>query len=254
MKAVNRLNSFGQKSETALDRKQLFRRDRYLLVFVLILATVLCSAAIGDGPWGLIITLLLQTATLLVALSTSEAGPKSQAVAGVAALLTLLGVAGALLTGNEGVARLAYGVSMIALIAVTPIAIVRRLIAHPTVSITTVTGAANIYLLFGLFWATVYGFVGALLHQGTQTPAEAFFIASRTPVGSDFIYYSYTTLTTVGYGDLTSASQIGRMLSVTEALVGQLYLVIVVAVLVANVGKGRPVAGRDLPADGPPTE
>ena len=45
----------------------------------------------------------------------------------------------------------------------------------------------------------------------------------------------------MGYGDLTAASQIGRMISITEALVGQLYLVIVVSVLVANVGRIRPV-------------
>jgi hypothetical protein len=221
--------------------KRVFRADRYVLVFILILLTVLSSAFTGDGSWGLIVTLLLQTATLLVALRTSDAGRKSQVVASVVALLTIAGVAIALLTGNDRIAHLAYASSMVALVAVTPIAIVRRLIKHPTVNVATITGAANIYLLFGLFWASAYSFVGALLHQGTETPAQAFFVASRTPIGSDFIYYSYTTLTTVGYGDLTSVSQFGRMISITEALVGQLYLVIVVSVLVANVGRIRPV-------------
>jgi hypothetical protein len=187
--------------------------------------------------------LLLQTATLLVALRTSDAGRKSQMVAGVVALITIAGVTIALVTGNDRLAHLAYAASMVALVAVTPIAIVRRLMSHPTVNITTITGAANIYLLFGLFWASVYSTIGALTRVGSQTPAQAFFISStgRMPVPSDFIYYSYTTLTTVGYGDLTSASQIGRMVSITEALVGQLYLVIVVSVLVANVGRMRPV-------------
>lgn len=250
----------GERAEEVVaGEKRLFRRDRYLLVFFLILATVLSSAFIGDGPWGFIVTLLLQTATLLVALSTSDAGPKSQMVAGAVAVLTIVGVTAALLTGNERVARLAYGASMMALVAVTPIAIVRRLISHPKVNVTTITGAANIYLIFGLFWATVYSFVGVVLHKGAQTPAEAFFVAARTPVGSDFIYYSYTTLATVGYGDLTAASQIGRMLSVTEAIIGQLYLVIVVSVLVANVGRVRhppaeqpaPAADSEASGDGP---
>jgi hypothetical protein len=236
---------------------RVFRADRFLLVFILILLTVLASAFTGDGSWGLILTLVLQTATLLVALRTSDAGRKSQTVAGVVALITIAGVTIALVTGNDRVAHLAYATSMVALVAVTPIAIVRRLMSHPTVNITTITGAANIYLLFGLFWASVYSTIGALTHVGAQTAAEAFFISStgRTPIGSDFIYYSYTTLATVGYGDLTSASEIGRMVSITEALVGQLYLVIVVSVLVANVGRLRPVKAaveeqaREQPAE-----
>jgi hypothetical protein len=238
--------------------RRVFRADRYLLVFFLILLTVLSSAFTGDGSWGLIVTLLLQTATLIVALRTSDAGRKSQMVAGVVSLLTIVGVSLALLTGNDRIAHLAYATSMVALVAVTPIAIVRRLISHPTVNITTITGAANIYLLFGLFWASVYSAIGAITHVGTQTPAEAFFISAtgRTPVGSDFIYYSYTTLTTVGYGDLTSVSQLGRMISITEALVGQLYLVIVVSVLVANVGRMRPVkkAAEEQAAEEAPAE
>jgi hypothetical protein len=234
------------------------RLDRYLWVFFLILLTILSSAFASDGSWGLILTLSLQTATLLVALRTSDAGPKSQLVAAAVAMLTVLGVALAVITGNERTARLAYAVSMLALVAVTPIAIVRRVMSHPTVNVATITGAANIYLLFGLFWASAYSFVGALLHQGSQSPAEAFFVASRTPMGSDFIYYSYTTLATVGYGDLTASSQIGRMMSITEALIGQLYLVIVVSVLVANVGRHRlqPLVARSQPpaAEEPPAE
>jgi len=56
---------------------------------------------------------------------------------------------------------------------------------------------------------------------------------------ADFLYYSFVTLTTVGYGDVTAATNLGRMLSVIEALVGQLYLVIVVALIVSNIGRER---------------
>ena len=242
MKASQEIKIARSRAERlAGDGEEAFRRDRYLLVFFLILLTVLCTAFVGEGPWGLIITLLLQTATLLVALRTSDAGRKSQIAAAVVAALTVAGVTIALFTGGEQLAHLAYAASMVVLVAVTPIAIVRRLLSHPTVNFTTVTGAANIYLLFGLFWATLYSFIGALTRQGSQTPAQSFFItvSRRVPVASDFIYYSYTTLTTVGYGDLTASSQIGRMVSITEALVGQLYLVIVVSVLVANMGRVR---------------
>ena len=56
----------------------------------------------------------------------------------------------------------------------------------------------------------------------------------------DYLYFSFVTLTTVGYGDLAARGDVGRMLAVTEALLGQLYLVTVVALLVANVGGRRP--------------
>jgi voltage-gated potassium channel Kch len=54
-----------------------------------------------------------------------------------------------------------------------------------------------------------------------------------------YLYFSYITLTTVGYGDLTAGSSLGRMLAVIEALVGQLYLVTIVALVVGNIGRQR---------------
>ncbi len=76
---------------------------------------------------------------------------------------------------------------------------------------------------------------------------------TKTPASIDYAYFSYTTLATVGYGDFTAATGIGRMISISEALVGQLFLVSAVALLVGNIGRTlRPEA----PADGsaiPPT-
>jgi voltage-gated potassium channel Kch len=65
-----------------------------------------------------------------------------------------------------------------------------------------------------------------------------FFLNEGAPERDDFLYVSYSTLSTVGYGDLTAATELGRSLAITEALFGQLYLVTVVALIVSNV---RPV-------------
>jgi voltage-gated potassium channel Kch len=62
------------------------------------------------------------------------------------------------------------------------------------------------------------------------------------PSRSDALYFSYVTLATVGYGDLTPATELGRTLAVAEALLGQIYLVTVVALIVGNLG-GRRRAG-----------
>ena len=86
----------------------------------MILATMISTAFLNGATWGLIVTLLFQTATLLLALRTSEAGPKSRLLAAIVAGAAVVGVALAVLTGNYEIARLAYGASMLALIVVTP--------------------------------------------------------------------------------------------------------------------------------------
>jgi hypothetical protein len=55
----------------------------------------------------------------------------------------------------------------------------------------------------------------------------------------EYLYFSYVSLTTVAYGDLTAATDVGRVLAVSEALIGRLYLVTVVALLVGNIVRGR---------------
>ena len=78
----------------------------------------------------------------------------------------------------------------------------------------------------GLF-ALVYGTIDRLAH--------GFFVNGAPATPSNCLYFSFTTLTTVGYGDLTAKSNLGHTLSVSEALLGQIYLVTVVSVLVSNL-------------------
>ena len=78
----------------------------------------------------------------------------------------------------------------------------------------------------------------------------------RAPRGQDFFaegvpatiphctYFSFTTLATIGYGDLTAASNLGHTLSVSEGLLGQVYLVTVVSLIVGNLGRRRPPGER----------
>lgn len=221
-----------------LSRGQL-ASDRYFLICLLILATILSTAVVGDGVYG-IVTLILMTITLNATLATSDAPRRARLVGAIASVATCIAVLAGLLTQNYEPAKLAYAFAMLALALVTPVVIARRLSQHTTVTLSTLTGAASIYLLIGLFFSVSYNLIGmlqALLTGGG--PATVFFIASRPLGPSDFTYYSFVTMTTVGYGDIIASTPIGRMISICEALIGQLYLVTVLAVLVANMGRGR---------------
>jgi len=94
-----------------------------------------------------------------------------------------------------------------------------------------VFGALCLYLLLGLIFALVFSSIGF-----SHPP---FFAQKEAAVPNDYVYFSFVTLTTVGYGDLTAKADFSRMLAVSEALMGQLYLVSVVALLVSNLGRER---------------
>ena len=69
--------------------------------------------------------------------------------------------------------------------------------------------------------------------------ARPFFASTNRASDADYLYFSFSTLTTLGYADLVGRTNLGRMLAVTEALFGQMYLVTIVALLVSNFGRRR---------------
>jgi hypothetical protein len=104
--------------------------------------------------------------------------------------------------------------------------------AHRAVTIEAVLGALCLFMFVGLFFGFVFGAVDKL----GGDPFFAGGIAATTP---RLVYFSFTTLTTVGYGDLTARADIGHIISASEALIGQIYLVTVVALIVGNLAPRR---------------
>ena len=112
----------------------------------------------------------------------------------------------------------------VALALVMPVAVARRLLQHRRVTLNTVLGAVSAYLLIALCFALLYLSVAAL--HGND------FFGQPEP-SSSFMYYSLTTVTTVGLGDLTPSTKLGHLLTGAEAVIGQVYLVTFVAMIVA---------------------
>jgi hypothetical protein len=215
--------------------------DRYVLAGLLIVACILTFAFAGDGQAGRMIAVALQSLTLIIILRASQIRPATVRLAGT--LCAVLFVIVALTQTADGDwANAAPSILGAVLALCGPIAIIRRLVKQPVINFTTVAGALCVYLLAGLFFALVCGSMSAI-------GSDPFFAQQNGGSATDFVYFSFVTLTTTGYGDLTARNDGGRMTAILEALFGQLYLVSIVALLVANMGRtrSRPEAGAAAP-------
>ena len=206
----------------------LARQDDFGVALLLILLTIIVFAS-ATSVWGQLVSVILSGGTLLFVLHTAGAHQRTFRASAAVVSVAILSSAIAVLLGDT-VATTTAGFVGLLLAIVAPIVILRRIVLSPTITVRLVLGALSIYLLLGLAYAYLFPLVAAL----TNAP---FFVQTTTPDASDYIYFSYTTLATIGYGDFTAASSLGRMVSVSEGLVGQLYLVSAVALLVGNVGR-----------------
>lgn len=221
-------------------------RDDYGPAILLIVATIGARAIFGDQPLGIFVGVLLGGLTLVFVFNTSDASKRLVRSAGILAVVAVAVSGAALIVGvtNARMETLARELSSLlgfVLAVVAPVVIFRRIATRPTITFPMVLGALSVYLLFGLAYSYVFSLIAAL--QGAP-----FFVQPNADNPTTYIYFSYVTMTTVGYGDFTAATDIGRIIAVSEALLGQLYLVSVVALLVGNLGRPRtPTDATGLP-------
>jgi hypothetical protein len=206
---------------------------RYGVVFVVTFALVVFVIAAADGAWSRAVALGLEGVALTVVVATSRARAelrraRALAVAGGGAVLVVL--VGADVVPDDLVFALG-GVLAVAIPAALAGGVV-RVIRDRGVTLRAVLGALTIYLYVGLVFAWVIGFVS----QVDRTP---YFDQPDIEQG-DRVYFSFTVLTTTGFGDYTAATSVGHALAVVEMLTGQLYLVTVIGVLIGGlVGRRR---------------
>jgi Ion channel len=198
-------------------------------VLLAIVVAILIIVFTPDGTTPRLLALIVLGAALLLALRTAEAPPRLQRRATAVVVLALIGSMASMVT-NGGTPEFTAALTLV-LVGLTPLVLATRLVRNPEVTAQSLVGAACVYLLMGLFFALIYSITAYV--TGSQ-----FFGSTSQPGLADYIYFSYITIATVGYGDLAPITEVGRMLAVTEALAGQLYLVTVVALLVSNY-RGR---------------
>jgi voltage-gated potassium channel len=204
----------------------------YGLVLGLIIIVFIFTSVAPNTSWADSTLVLLESLTLVVALWTSGiAQTNSKLSIGLVTLATLFALALLIFGGTffRSVVLVLAGLLTVATIA----AIALGIVDQGEANVKAVTGAVCVYILIGLLFVYIYGVI-AVAGSGD------FFAQGTDGTRSLRLYFSYVTLATLGYGDYTPAHELGRTLSVVEALFGQLYLVTVVAVLVSRMrGGGR---------------
>jgi Ion channel len=204
---------------------------RFGIVLLLLFATFVFLASGPEGDWVAVVAVLLQGATLLAALSASGVSRGLWSLAVAVVLVALVAAGWQFIACGTKVDASLFLLGLL-LVGAAPVVIVRSLVRRRVIDLRTVLGALCVYILLGMMWSFAFTAIGTL-------DSEPFFAEQATATVADYLYFSFVTLTTVGYGDLTAADGFGRALAVLEALIGQIYLVTVIALLVSQLAHRR---------------
>ncbi len=199
--------------------------DAFGLVLLLVLLIYVLASVISNRGWPAVLLTATMGATSVVALTSSHARPLFvRRVLWLAVLAVVLAAISAISGGRHWLS--AANFINICLLAAAMGAVLRRVLTSENVSSRTIGGAISVYASLGILFTWAYGLVDRIEGGG-------FFGQVSGIQGSDFLFFSYTTLTTTGYGNLVPAGQVGRMLSGLEMMLGQIFLVTLVAGLVS---------------------
>jgi Ion channel len=206
---------------------------RYGAVFLLTLGVVVFVIAAPSADWSRAVTLAIESTALVVAVATSreraQVRHRRTLVVGVVMLVMILGV------GIGAVSEQLTAILLALVTAAVPVEIARGvvgLLRERGVTLQAVAGALAIYLSIGLVFAWIISFI-------THIDSAPYFAQNTSGTEGDRVYFSFTALTTTGFGDFSAATPVGHALAVIEMLTGQLYLITVIGLLIGSFVERR---------------
>jgi hypothetical protein len=199
--------------------------DSYASLLVLLLANFFLLELIDDPRWGAIGSTLLAAAALVVAISDPDTGHTINRRQAITIFACVLLAPLVLFINSESLVGLTYLLPVALLVTATLPVTLSRVLHHKRVTYETVLGALCSYVLVGLLFA----FLFLAVADFRDAP---FFVQAGTHEQSEYLYFSFVTLTTLGFGDLSPAVGLPQALVALEALLGQVFLVTLVARLV----------------------
>lgn len=199
--------------------------NAYGMVLLFVVATYVATSLTSYRGWSAVLVTALATATAAIALASSLVSPPwVRAAFATAAVATLLALVEALGGGRGFLA--AAALIQAALLLVASGAVLRAVLTESQVSFKTILGAISVYMIFGFLFTSLYATIDRFEGGG-------FFAQEHGSHTGDLVFFSFTTLTTTGYGNLVPANQPGKMFAGLEMLLGQIFLVTLIAGLVS---------------------
>jgi hypothetical protein len=202
--------------------------DNYGLVLLLLVVSFMLFTA-GNQEESRVALITTLSLAVLATWMASSVTPRTMAITSVLVVGSGLVALVAALTVDRLVSPWVLAPLALSIVS-APTVILQRILSHRTVTAQTIIGAICVYVYIGLIFALVYGLVDAI---GT----DPFFAQGPTQRPGQYTYFSFVTMSTLGYGDLSPGTDLGQGLAVLEALVGSIYLVTLVARLVAMFGR-----------------
>src|SRR5262252_5718413 len=206
--------------------------DSYGSVLLLILFTYLFSVGV-TASWAASLVITVQIGTVWAVLHVSRARRSVRRVAAVLLVISAIAAAINLFVGKETTGEGAVAFMSAVLYLIAPFSITRSLLFRRAVDLQTVLGAIDIYLLVGMLFAFIYRFLGVV------QPSAFFGPAAGDGKFPQDLFFSFTTLTTTGYGNLVPAGNPGQTFAVAQMLIGQLFLVTAVAKVINSYTPAR---------------
>jgi Ion channel len=210
--------------------------ERFALLFLSLLVVFWVLGVAPEGDWKRVFVTALLGGTLLLAFWCAEMPNRRLRIAAALVGAWVAAAAVAALAGNGDTVDASTLAAAGVLVALAPAAVVagiaRGLRRRREITLAEALGALCLYLLVGMLFALAYRAIDDI-------GSGRFFTNGVEATLARCLYYSFTTMTTVGYGDLTARTDFGHTLSATEALIGQIYLVTIVALIVSNLRPAR---------------
>jgi Ion channel len=205
--------------------------DSYGVVLLLVLVTYVVSVSVDEARAASIV-LVVQLATVWLTLRTSRARRITRLIADIVLCLAAVVAFGSFFVHQRGTALGGIFAVSCLLYLIAPFSILRHLLLRREIDIEALLGAVTAYLLIGMFFAFAYQAAGEL-------GSVPFFGSAGHGSLSEDLFFSFVTITTVGYGNLIPAANPGQTMAVLEAVTGQLFLIVAVGKIISGLGTGR---------------
>jgi hypothetical protein len=190
---------------------------------------------LGGGRYRGLALDLINCGVLLTGLRAAHAGRKTMLVGSLLVVGDLVTHATAFVLADRPAFAVHYALTFL-ILAFTTLTILSAILRNSQVTLETLKAAICVYLLFGLVWVFLFALIDEVHpHSFRVRRIESTGSFDHPPVSESFprlIYFSYATLTTLGYGDILPVSGPAQAFSYLEAIVGQLYLTVLIARLV----------------------